>query len=78
MLSPPPNSIPIPKLALNSILTTITTALHAVLWSVDVGSSAAAQQHNSGNQQGIICIKAVVNTTTSTSAAWEQWAQMKE
>ena len=53
--------------------------LHAVLWSVDVESSeAAAQQHNSGNQVGIICIKAVVNTTISASAAWEQWLQMKE
>ena len=73
-----PNSIPIPKLPLNSILTTITTMLHAVLWSVDVESSAAAQQHNSGNQLGTICIKAVVNTTISASAAWEQWLQTKD
>ena len=61
------------------IWTTITTMLHAVLWSVDVESSAAAQQHNSGNQLGTICIKAVVNTTTiSASAAWEQWLPTKD
>ena len=41
-------------------------------WCWKLSSSTTAQQHNSGNQQGIICIKAVVNTTTSTSAAWEQ------